>query len=160
MKHLVFKLSVLALVAMALVSCEKKEPTALNEDNIAGSGTICGYVSYNYNSSTTNFKSNADVYVDVDLSSINSKLTGYKRYTTSTDSKGYYEVVVPTQPGNSAKCKVSTSFIADCEYGNDVVTGEFYNAVSDVTVTDGYTIVTNVKAGNAQSYPYAPNLNK
>lgn len=160
MKHLVFKLSVLALVAMALVSCEKKEPTALNEDNIAGSGTICGYVSYNYNSSTTNFKSNADVYVDVDLSTINSKLTGYKRYITSTDSKGYYEVVVPTKPGSSAKCKVSTCFIADCEYGSDVVTGEFYYVYTDVNVPDGYTIVTNIKTGNAKSYPYAPNLNK
>ncbi len=160
MKHLVFKLSVLVLVAMTLVSCEKKDPTALNEENIAGSATVRGYVSYNYSTSVTNFKGGADVYVDVDLSSINSKLTGVKRYVASTDNKGYYEVIIPAKPGSLVSFSASTIFITDCEYNDDLVTGEFQATSGSKTVLDGMSSQVNLKAGVAKTYPYTPNLNK
>lgn len=160
MKHLVFKLSVVALVAMVMVSCEKKEPTALNEENIAGSATVRGYVSYNYSTSITKFKVGVDVYVDVDLSSINSKLTGVKRYVTATDSKGYYEVIIPAKPGSSVSFSASTIFVTDCEYNDDIVTGEFQATSGSKTVSDGMNVMVNLKAGNAKNYPYTPNLNK
>ncbi len=159
MKQLMTKLMVLASLLVLVNACEKIEPTALTDENIAGKAVLCGYVSYNYNYSTTNFANGVEVAIDVDLSSINSESSGNKRYVTTTNSQGYYIIEIPTKPGESVTCKASVCFQADCEKGSDVVKGLFSSS-SSASATDGQKQVVNIKCGSAKGYPNSPADNK
>ena len=161
------KVFVVMGIAVILVACKKHEPTALELSSIANKVKVCGYVTYDKKKSdgTSNVlkKASAEVCVDVSLSHYRDSLVGTKRYTTTTNANGYYEMELPVKEGKSLPVTVNTSFITDC-YGYNPVDSTWENvpglfkATGTSTILHGQQNVTDLKAGAAKEYPNSPDF--
>lgn len=155
MRKLLSLTVVLLLVAMS--SCEKKEPTALTDETIVGKATIWGYVSY-LEETDYEHVSGATVNVDLDLKSINPKASGSKRYTTTTNASGYYEIVVPTLVGAASDVTVSTTFLANCKVAGNKKMGLFTETKKE-SCFDGTRVNVNIKIATPSGFPNDQDMN-
>ena len=167
MKKLMKKVFVVLGVAVILVACEKKEPTALELDSIESKVKVCGYVTYDKkkNDGATNVvkKASAEVTIDVALSQYNSSATGTKRYTATTNANGYYEIELPVKEGKSLPVTINTSFITDC-YGYNTIEAAWENvpglfkASGTSSILHGQQNVVDLAAGATTVYPNSPDF--
>lgn len=152
----------LSLAVMVLLvsmnSCEKKQPTALTDETIAGKSTVWGYVSYVVEASDYEYVSGVTVNVDLDLSTINPKCSGVKRYTTTTNASGYYELTIPTLVGEASDVTVSTTFNAKVKVGTDKKMGLF-EETKTASCFDGSRTNVNLKITTPIGFPEDQDLN-
>jgi len=168
MKKLVKKVFVVIGLAVLITACEKHEPTALELDTIANKVKVCGYVTYDKKksdgSSNVLKKASAEVTIDVALSQYGSSTnTGTKRYTATTNAKGYYELELPVKEGKSLSVIINTSFITDCYAYNpieatwEIVPGLF-KAAGTSSILQGQQNVLDLAAGATTVFPNSPDF--
>lgn len=104
MKHRIFQLAILGLMAGLVVSCNKEEQSEVNLDNLQGMASVTGKVMYNQGAANQNGAIISDymvpaagqtIIVRVPNSDYVSGSAGYQTYSDTTDSEGRYTVQVP-----------------------------------------------------------------
>lgn len=161
MKKLFVTLCVCMGAVAFLGSCEKLEQTSLEANNAGGKAVVCGYLTYDSAASASTFGRGKSVFVDVSLTSLNPEIkSGYTRYTTITDNKGFYSVNIPTPKGQAVTFNLSSDFTAKYLKEGSQVTAQYNVDKIGNTVLDGNTTHINLKAGQPKSFPNTPNLNK
>ncbi len=146
MRKLFFKSIIAMGVVISLIACKKVEPTAITEENV-GTATITGDVTYMSNSATEAIAADVPVYVDVNMSCFGDDFTGVKRYSTTTDNKGFFTIDIPVPNADTATGTVIVSFDENYSESSKVYNAHFEKADA-FSVQNGCSAYMNFKKIN------------
>lgn len=142
-----------AIIGLALASCTKQEPTAVNMETLQIKSSVKGFITY-VDGTDIEEATSAKVVVVVKQNGVdekgNSILINAGTFTTTSDSKnGSYTVKLPLAAGESYEIEVSASFEEDVKLKDDKgvdgsVTASFFGSTIKSGVIAGEEVVATV----------------